>query len=208
MCRARDPGVFTQGFCFCDNPIPPPASEILTARASRQRSGNRHAVSVAVLRADLSAPRCGGLLPLRRIGSEAAVGPDRRLTCLLRLVGPAFCRPACRAIVLTWLLALARECSKSRALLIAGIALNLLSLDTFKYLDFILGSIESAPNRRPAPAARRLQCAKNIGTRESSPNPLPPPLSADERRRMSFPALVWLDARLAHCQPTAARFWP
>jgi hypothetical protein len=111
-------------------------------------------------------------------------------------------------IVLTWLLALARECSKSRALLIAGIALNLLSLDTFKYLDFILGSIESAPNRRPAPAARRLQCAKNIGTRESSPNPLPPPLSADERRRMSFPALVWLDARLAHCQPTAARFWP
>jgi hypothetical protein len=187
MCRARRPRVFTQGFCFCDNPIPPPASEILTARASRQRSGNRHAVSVAVLRADLSAPRCGGLLPLRRIGSEAAVGPDRRLTCLLRLVGPAFCRPACRAIVLTWLLALARECSKSRALLIAGIALNL---------------------RRPAPAARRLQCAKNIGTRESSPNPLPPPLSADERRRMSFPALVWLDARLAHCQPTAARFWP
>jgi hypothetical protein len=97
MCRARRPRVFTQGFCFCDNPIPPPASEILTARASRQRSGNRHAVSVAVLRADLSARRCGGLLPLRRIGSEAAVGPDRRLTCLLRLVGPAFCRPACRA---------------------------------------------------------------------------------------------------------------
>jgi D-alanyl-lipoteichoic acid acyltransferase DltB (MBOAT superfamily) len=47
-------------------------------------------------------------------------------------------------IVLTWLLALAHERSKSRALLIAGIALNLLSLGTFKYLDFILGSIESA----------------------------------------------------------------
>jgi hypothetical protein len=208
MCRARRPRVFTQGFCFCDNPIPPPASEILTARASRQRSGNRHAVSVAVLRADLSARRCGGLLPLRRIGSER-----RWVLIAASLVFYAwwdlrFVVLPVGQIVLTWLLALARECSKSRALLIAGIALNLLSLDTFKYLDFILGSIESAPNRRPAPAARRLQCAKNIGTRESSPNPLPPPLSADERRRMSFPALVWLDARLAHCQPTAARFWP
>ena len=47
-------------------------------------------------------------------------------------------------ITLTWLLALAHERTKSKALLIAGIVLNLASLGTFKYLDFALQSIEAA----------------------------------------------------------------
>jgi alginate O-acetyltransferase complex protein AlgI len=44
----------------------------------------------------------------------------------------------------TWLVALAHERTHRRALLIGGIALNLLSLATFKYLDFILASLETA----------------------------------------------------------------
>ena len=47
-------------------------------------------------------------------------------------------------ITLTWLLALAHERTGSKALLIAGIVLNLASLGTFKYLDFALQSIEAA----------------------------------------------------------------
>lgn len=49
----------------------------------------------------------------------------------------------------------------------------------------------------PEPTYDLARAQKNIGTREPSPNPLPPPLPADERSRMSFPALVWLDASLA-----------
>ncbi len=55
-------------------------------------------------------------------------------------------------IVATWLLALAHERGGSRAPLIVGVALNLFSLATFKYLDFLLGSI-SAATRITIPAA-------------------------------------------------------
>src|SRR5262245_28326416 len=44
----------------------------------------------------------------------------------------------------TWLLALLQARTGSRAPLIAGIVLNLASLATFKYLDFILASLESS----------------------------------------------------------------
>ena len=47
-------------------------------------------------------------------------------------------------ITATWLLALAHEKSRSRLPLVAGITLNLLSLGTFKYLDFFLASVETA----------------------------------------------------------------
>jgi alginate O-acetyltransferase complex protein AlgI len=47
-------------------------------------------------------------------------------------------------IAATWLIALVHERTKGRALLIGGIALNLASLATFKYLDFILASLEAA----------------------------------------------------------------
>jgi alginate O-acetyltransferase complex protein AlgI len=47
-------------------------------------------------------------------------------------------------IGVTWLLTLAHERRKSHAPLIAGIALNLLSLGTFKYLNFILASVAAA----------------------------------------------------------------
>jgi alginate O-acetyltransferase complex protein AlgI len=46
-------------------------------------------------------------------------------------------------ILATWLLAQLHERCGSRAPLIAGVALNLLSLATFKYLDFILRSVGS-----------------------------------------------------------------
>ena len=44
----------------------------------------------------------------------------------------------------TWLLGLLHERTAARAALIAGVVLNLVSLGTFKYLDFILASIETA----------------------------------------------------------------
>ncbi len=47
-------------------------------------------------------------------------------------------------IVVTWLLALASKRFASRGPLIAGIAVNLASLGTFKYLDFLLDSVASA----------------------------------------------------------------
>jgi D-alanyl-lipoteichoic acid acyltransferase DltB (MBOAT superfamily) len=47
-------------------------------------------------------------------------------------------------IVMTWLLARAHERSGRRAFLITGVMLNLASLATFKYLDFILGSVGAA----------------------------------------------------------------
>ena len=46
-------------------------------------------------------------------------------------------------ITATWLLALAHERSGRRAFLVAGVVLNLASLGTFKYLDFLLGTFES-----------------------------------------------------------------
>jgi len=46
-------------------------------------------------------------------------------------------------ILATWLLALVHERTGRRGPLIAGVVLNLLSLGTFKYLDFILGSAET-----------------------------------------------------------------
>src|SRR5947199_6371952 len=44
----------------------------------------------------------------------------------------------------TWLLARAYERSGAKTWLVAGIVLNLASLGTFKYLDFLLGSFEAA----------------------------------------------------------------
>ncbi|SDR51462.1 D-alanyl-lipoteichoic acid acyltransferase DltB, MBOAT superfamily [Rhizobiales bacterium GAS191] len=46
-------------------------------------------------------------------------------------------------VTLTWLLALAQERTGRRAFLIIGIVLNLASLATFKYLDFLIGSTEA-----------------------------------------------------------------
>lgn len=46
-------------------------------------------------------------------------------------------------ITLTWLLAKAQEHTGKRAFLVAGIVLNLLSIGTFKYLDFLIGSAET-----------------------------------------------------------------
>ena len=56
----------------------------------------------------------------------------------------------------------------------------------------------------PEAAYDLARAQKNIGTREPSPNPLPPPLPVEERRRMTFPALIWLDASLARL-PAASR---
>src|SRR6185295_4493601 len=47
-------------------------------------------------------------------------------------------------VTLTWLIGLAHARTKQRALLYLGVALNLASLGTFKYLDFLLASAESA----------------------------------------------------------------
>jgi D-alanyl-lipoteichoic acid acyltransferase DltB (MBOAT superfamily) len=47
-------------------------------------------------------------------------------------------------IAATWLLALAHERTGRKAFLVAGVVLNLASLGTFKYLDFIVASIEAA----------------------------------------------------------------
>jgi alginate O-acetyltransferase complex protein AlgI len=47
-------------------------------------------------------------------------------------------------IAATWLVALAHERTGRRAFLAAGIVLNLASLASFKYLDFLLASFESA----------------------------------------------------------------
>ncbi|HWP15736.1 MAG TPA: MBOAT family protein, partial [Xanthobacteraceae bacterium] len=47
-------------------------------------------------------------------------------------------------ITATWLLARTYERTGVRAWLVAGVVLNLASLGTFKYLDFLLGSFEAA----------------------------------------------------------------
>ena len=47
-------------------------------------------------------------------------------------------------ITATWLLARAYERTGTRAWLVAGVVLNLASLGTFKYLDFLLVSFETA----------------------------------------------------------------
>ena len=47
-------------------------------------------------------------------------------------------------ITATWLLALAYERTGAKAWLVTGVVLNLASLGTFKYLDFLLGSFEAA----------------------------------------------------------------
>jgi alginate O-acetyltransferase complex protein AlgI len=46
-------------------------------------------------------------------------------------------------ITVTWLLALLHERTGRRAVLVAGVVLNLLSLAVFKYLDFLLGSVST-----------------------------------------------------------------
>ena len=57
-------------------------------------------------------------------------------------------------IVVTWLLALASERFASRGPLIAGIAVNLLSLGTFKYLDFLLARSHRPSAQAAAPEHR------------------------------------------------------
>ena len=62
-------------------------------------------------------------------------------------------------VVATWLLARLHERSGARAPLIAGVVLNLLSLATFKYFNFVLASIGAAigitlPRRKYHPADR------------------------------------------------------
>jgi alginate O-acetyltransferase complex protein AlgI len=47
-------------------------------------------------------------------------------------------------ITVTWLLAVLHERTKRRGWLVLGVVLNLASLGTFKYLDFLLGSFEAA----------------------------------------------------------------
>lgn len=47
-------------------------------------------------------------------------------------------------VTMTWLLAVLHERTGRRALLVAGIVINLTSLGTFKYLDFLLSSLEAA----------------------------------------------------------------
>src|SRR5262245_61952506 len=47
-------------------------------------------------------------------------------------------------ITATWLPAAAEQRTKRRELLVAGVVLNLASLATFKYTDFLLASVESA----------------------------------------------------------------
>src|SRR3954463_7728683 len=47
-------------------------------------------------------------------------------------------------ITITWLLARAYERTGARVWLVAGVILNLASLGTFKYLDFLLASFEAA----------------------------------------------------------------
>src|SRR6478672_13917934 len=47
-------------------------------------------------------------------------------------------------ITATWLLALAYERTGAKGWLVTGVVLNLASLGTFKYLDFLLGSFEAA----------------------------------------------------------------
>src|ERR1043166_4184669 len=47
-------------------------------------------------------------------------------------------------ITATWLLARAYERTRAQAWLVAGVILNLASLGTFKYLDFLLASFEAA----------------------------------------------------------------
>src|ERR1700730_12984151 len=44
----------------------------------------------------------------------------------------------------SWLLALLGQRAGSKAPLVAGVVLNLVSIGTFKYLDFLLGSVEAA----------------------------------------------------------------
>jgi alginate O-acetyltransferase complex protein AlgI len=46
-------------------------------------------------------------------------------------------------ITATWLIALAHERTKQREFLFLGIALNLVSLGTFKYLDFLIATFDS-----------------------------------------------------------------
>jgi alginate O-acetyltransferase complex protein AlgI len=47
-------------------------------------------------------------------------------------------------ITITWLLARAHEQNGRRALLVFGVAVNLLSLGVFKYTDFVVSTVESA----------------------------------------------------------------
>ena len=73
------------------------------------------------------------------------MGADRDVAGLLRLVGRrASLFSSVSQITATWLLACAYERTGAKAWLVAGVILNLASLGTFKYLDFLLGSFEAA----------------------------------------------------------------
>src|SRR2546421_12686287 len=57
---------------------------------------------------------------------------------------PRFILLVVSQISATWLLARAYERTGAKAWLVAGVVLNLASLGTFKYLDFLLASVETA----------------------------------------------------------------
>src|SRR5215510_14335084 len=56
-------------------------------------------------------------------------------------------------IIATWTIALAHERTGQREFLFAGIALNLISLGTFKYLDFLIATFDSLSGVALPPAS-------------------------------------------------------
>jgi alginate O-acetyltransferase complex protein AlgI len=75
----------------------------------------------------------------------AAMGAHRRLARLLRLVGHVrFVPLLVGQIGATWLAAWLQERTGVRVMLTIGVVLNLASLATFKYLDFIFATLEDA----------------------------------------------------------------
>lgn len=92
-----------------------------------------------------------GFLPLVVLLYYAAAGSERWRQWLLILASlvfygwwdPRFILLVTGQITATWWLARAHERTGMRGFLVAGVVLNLASLATFKYLDFLLGSVEA-----------------------------------------------------------------
>ena len=103
-----------------------------------------NAVPIAGICVAVPASRGDGLLPRRWLGGGTPICSHCGLAVLLRLVGCAVHSAAVGPIGATWLLALVHERTGRNAWLVAGIVLNLASLATFKYLDFMIGSLEAA----------------------------------------------------------------
>lgn len=92
-----------------------------------------------------------GFLPLVVLLYYAAADSERWRQWLLILASlvfygwwdPRFILLVTGQITATWWLARAHERTGMRGFLVAGVVLNLASLATFKYLDFLLGSVEA-----------------------------------------------------------------